>query len=95
MPDQEPTLGEVTRRLEDVSKRLDDVSHRVENGVTVYVLKQVHDVQMDAHRQRIEDLEKARESDGAFRRQVSLALALLMLSSMVSIALWVATQVSR
>ena len=53
MPDQEPTLGEVTRRLEDVSKRLDDVSHRVENGVTVYVLKQVHDVQMDAHRQRI------------------------------------------
>lgn len=71
MPD-EPTLGEVVRRLADITTQLAAISHQLR---TDFVRKEVYEVQMAGVRKDVSDIETARSDDQKWRRTAGLAVA--------------------
>lgn len=57
----EPTLWEVTRRLDDTARRLDDMAKRMEEN---YVPRREYEL-------RVGELEKDGENQASFRKQVA------------------------
>lgn len=97
----EPTLGEVVRRLDQVATQLTGIVDRLERRDTyieenflresVWTEARKADQAMVANLyQDIGALQKDRETDAGWRRQVLLTIAVLAISSLVSIALAVA-----
>ena len=71
----EPSVGEIIRRLDDVSRRLDDTSKRVdaqsERMEARYVPRGEYDAHRESDKKRLDDVEDDLEKAGAFRRQVA------------------------
>lgn len=91
----EPTLGELHRLLSDMKAQLTAMSSAMPQ---TYVQRQVHDVQLQGVERRIVELHdefdekivniKAEQDKSlAWKRQVGLALAVVALGGLVSIAL--------
>jgi hypothetical protein len=78
MAGDEPTLGEVMRRLEHVSTDLQRVTTELKND---YVPRREYELRFKNVEGDVADINKAREVEGTFRRQVLLGLALTLLSS--------------
>lgn len=94
----EPTLGEVTRRLDHVVTQLAQVVESLKEQQRYMDANFVRQaVWLEARRadqgmasnlfQDIGALQEDRKGDAAFRRQAALALAVLAISTVVSIAL--------
>lgn len=85
----EPTLGEVMRRLDEAVKQNAETARKVEHSQALadqkYVTYLLHQEQIQAIRKDIVDLEKAREADGTFRRQVLLGLAVAIAGTLGSL----------
>jgi len=97
----EPTLGEAVRRLDDVARRLDTITQRLdrrdtyieENFVRASVwleARKADQAMVSNLAQDIGAVQQDRRSDAGFRRQVLLALSVLAVTTLVSIALAVA-----
>lgn len=102
----EPTLGEVVRRLDDVTRQLVGIVDRLERRDTyieenfvrtiVYVEARKADQAMVANlAQDIGGLQKERDTDQNFRRQVLLGFAVGGVGWLLTIALFVITFVTR
>lgn len=98
LPDHEPTTGEVLRRLDEVSQQMRDIAQQLREdrlaSAATYVRQDVYMAQRQADSAVVADLagdvmaiNRARESDAGWRRQVLLTLAVLAISTLVSIAL--------
>jgi hypothetical protein len=94
----EPTLHEVVRRLDDVAHQITNLVTKIDNDrrrdADTYVNRDVYreyqrlvDATFKSISDDIGDLEKARDTDQAWRRQVALALALSVGSSLVTVAI--------
>lgn len=79
----EPSVGEIIRRLDDVSRRLDDTSKRVdaqsERMEARYVAKGEYLSDRRGDERRLKDLEDDIEKAGAFRRQVAAGVLIAVL----------------
>lgn len=105
MPD-EPTLGEVIRRLDDVSRQLVELTREIKddrsaNAATfvrqdVYVAQRQADgaVVADLHGE-IRTLKESRQKDSDWRRQQNLSLAVVAIGAVVSIALAIVNILAR
>ena len=94
----EPTMGEVIRRLDAIAAQLTEVvkeikDDRAQNAAT-FVRQDVYHANRKADQavvanlnQDIGGLQADRKADAAWRRQSNLTLAVLAISSLVSIAL--------
>jgi hypothetical protein len=90
----EPTLGEVTRRLDDVARRLEASASKAER---VYVRRDTWAANRESDQKdvkaiadRVDDLERADEAMGAFKRQLLLALGIAAISALVSVLIMAA-----
>lgn len=102
MPENDPTPGEVWRRLDDVVRRFEDVSKDVREfrswAERLYVPRGewVEGRRADSLRTTeiagdVGELKKKAETDATWRRQMLLAFAVAAFSAVVSVALFVAT----
>lgn len=106
----EPTLNEVVRRFEEATSRiageLNELTRELREERRVneqtYLRKDVYDARSVTQSRDVQELRgdiaeinKARESDKNWRRQVSLALAIAAGSALVSAALAVFAFVTR
>lgn len=91
-------MGEVLRRLDEVSRQLIDLAREMKDdrdkAAATFVRQDVYLAQRLADQAVVADLNgdiravnKAREADAGWRRQVLLTLAVLAISTLVSIAL--------
>ena len=106
----EPTNAELARRFDDSARRTEDQA-RATNGRldelikeiradrqearTTYVQKIVYDAHREADDRRISDIEDDQEKTTTFRRQTILALTGTGLGVLVTIVLFVITQVTK
>lgn len=79
----EPTLGEVIRRLDDTNRNLE----RLTQQLATFTPREVHDMQIRGLQDQIDDLEEENRRAADFRRQVLLAAAIFILGAIVSISL--------
>ena len=97
MPD-EPTLGEVVRRLEGVAKQIADVASQLSNdrllAAQTYVNRETYqsdgrltDANHSALKLRVANLEEAKEDEQKWRRAASFQLAVVALGWLLTIAL--------
>jgi hypothetical protein len=106
----EPTLAEATRRFEEATKRLSgemaeltrEMREERRTNAETYVRRDVYASDTRAyeaeHREMRNDIaaiEKAREVDQNWRRNVSLALAITVLGSLTSIGLAIFAYITR
>lgn len=105
-PASEPTLGEVVRRLDEVSRQLVNIVERLERRDTyieenfvrqrVWIEARKGDQGVVANlAQDIGALQQDRRTDAGWRRQQTLTLIVLGITTLVSIALAVANIVVR
>lgn len=94
-----PTLGEAIRRLADITFQLTDITQQLR---TDYVRKETYDAHRAADKAaldnalgRVEKVEKKNETDQAWRRTLSLALAGTFIAALVSIVTTVISIVAR
>lgn len=90
MPD-EPTLGEVVRRLSDITTQLSAITNQLR---TDFVRADVYEAHQSATKDDIKDvrdavvrIEAKREEDQKWRRTASLTVALAFVGWLVTIAL--------
>jgi hypothetical protein len=100
VPDQ-PSLGEVMRRLDEITKRFEDTVRDVREfrswaerlyvprGEWIEGRRADQEVVRGVSRE-VEDLTTRAERDGTFRRQVLLALSVAAFSAIVSVSIAVA-----
>lgn len=102
----EPTNGEVMRRLDEVARQLTDVANKMRedrlHAESTYVRRDVYDSDRKAEAIRgveaqkdVDELQRHREADAQWRRQVTLALALTALTAIVTIALAISNYLAR
>ena len=95
---EEPTLGEVVRRLEDVAKQIAAVASQLSNdrrdAAQTYVNRETYqadrrliDANHTALQGRVVDLEKAQEDEQKWRRAASFQLAIVAVGWLLTIAL--------
>ena len=105
MPD-EPTLGEVLRRLDEVSRQLIDTSREMKedrkSAAATYVRQDVYIAQRQADAAVLADthgdiqsIKDDRRKDADWKRQQNLFLAGLTITALVSIAIAIANIVAR
>ncbi|HEY9351999.1 MAG TPA: hypothetical protein VIP28_02055 [Nocardioides sp.] len=94
-----PTLGEAIRRLADITVQLTDITQQLR---TDFVRKETHNIQLDLLRVEIKDVrddvdgfKKKNDTDQAWRRTVSLALAGTFIAALVSIVTTVISMIAR
>jgi hypothetical protein len=105
VPDREPTLSEVLRRMEHTSTTLTSLSGRMSEVLSelkearlhadaTYARREVMSAWRDADRASllevrsdIEEIKKVHESDINWKRQMTLGLGTIVISSLVAIAL--------
>jgi hypothetical protein len=94
----EPTMGEVLRRLDEVSRQLLDLAAQMredrDKAAATFVRQDVYQAQRIADQAVVADLNgdiravnKARESDAGFRRQVWLTMGALAITTLVTIVI--------
>jgi hypothetical protein len=105
MPD-DPTLGEILRRLDDLSRQLIDLTREIKEDRTTsaatYVRQDVYLAQRHADAAVLADIHgdiaavrEERKKDNDWRRQLNLALASLTITVLVSISLAIVNIVAR
>ena len=105
MPD-DPTLGEILRRLDELSRQLIDLTREIKEDRTVaattYVRQDVYLAQRLSDQAVVADLHgdisavrEERKKDNDWRRQLNLALATLAITVLVSISLAIVNFVAR
>lgn len=105
MPD-EPTLGEVLRRLDEVSRQLVDITREIKEdrsaAAATYVRQDVYIAQRQADAAVVADIhgdiksiKDDRRKDNDWKRQQNLSLAALAITVLVSIALAIVNIVAR
>lgn len=98
MPD-EPTLGELVRRLADITTQLSGISQQLR---TDFVRKETYDAHREASRAElaearsdIAEMKQARSEDTKWRRTASLSIALGSIGWLVTIVIAVVTIVLK
>lgn len=102
----EPTMGEVLRRLDEVSRQLLDLAGQMrddrDKAAATFVRQDVYQAQRIADQAVVADLHgdirsinKSRESDAGFRRQVWVTIGTLSISMLVTIVIAIANFVAR
>jgi hypothetical protein len=103
---EEPTLGEILRRLDDVSRQLIDLTREIKDDraatAATYVRQDVYLAQRLADQSVVADLhgdirtvKDERKKDNDWKRQQNLTLAGLTVTVLVSIALAIVNIVAR
>jgi len=102
----EPTPGEITRWLENLQRQITDVLAKVvedrRHADDVYMRRDVYnsDQRGDALglaevQRDVDDLKRHRETDALWRRQIMLAVAVLAITSLVTVAIAVSNYLAR
>jgi hypothetical protein len=102
----EPTMGEVLRRLDDVARQLDATAKRMHEDrlraeqtfvrLDVYNSDRRGDERALSEVQRdVQDVQEDRKTDVNWRRQVMLALACVAITAIVTAALAVSNYLAR
>jgi hypothetical protein len=99
-------MGELMRRVEDLVRQITDVSNKMRedriHAEATFVRRDVYDANRAAEDRRnieaqkdVDDLNRHREADAQWRRQVMLALATMAIGLMVTIAIAVSNYLAR
>jgi hypothetical protein len=102
----DPTMGEILRRLDDVVGQVASIAGRLHEdrlrAETTYVRLDVYNAdrrgedRANAEIQRdLDDLKRHNDTDAQWRRQMLLAFAVLAITSLVTIALAISNYLAR
>lgn len=102
----EPTMGELMRRVEDLVRQITDVSNKMRedriHAEATFVRRDVYDANRAAEALRdldaqkdLDELTRHREADAQWRRQIMLAVAVLAITTLVTVAIAISNYISR
>jgi hypothetical protein len=99
-------MGELMRRVEELVRQITDVSNKMRedriHAEATFVRRDVYDANRAAEDRRnieaskdVDDLNRHREADAQWRRQIMLAIAVLAITTLVTVAIAVSNYVAR
>lgn len=99
-------MGELMRRVEDLVRQITDVSNKIRedrlHAEATFVRRDVYDANRFADDRRnlesakdVDELNRHREADAQWRRQVMLAIAVLAITTLVTVAIAVSNYLAR
>jgi hypothetical protein len=101
-----PTLGEILRRLEDAIRQISELAKQMREDRVyanqTYVRQDVYNANRTADELRVleaqkdlDEVNRLREVDNNWRRQIMLAVAILSITTLVTIAIAISNYMSR